>query len=46
MGPGPGTGNHDLGNKQHNECCNVNPRILPLRTGMERGQAPRCDDMF
>ena len=25
MGPGPGTGNHNLGNKQHNECCNVNP---------------------
>ena len=44
---GPGAGNHDLGNKQHNECCNVNPRIQPLlRTGMERGQEPRCDDMF
>ena len=44
---GPGAGNHDLGNKQHNECCNVVMLILPLtRTGMERGQAPRSDDMF
>ena len=42
---GPGAGNHNLGNKQHNECCNVNP-ATELRTGMERGQAPRCDDMF
>ena len=42
---GPGAGNHNLGNKQHKEM-NVVMLILPLRTGMERGQAPRCDDMF
>ena len=44
---GPGASNHDLGNKQHNECCNVEMLIQPLlRTGMERGQEPRCDDTF